>query len=42
MTHSPYQPERLLARVGGEEWAVAIATALLAFILLGILPRILW
>jgi hypothetical protein len=42
MTHPPYEPPRLLTRVWGEEWAAAIATALLALVLLGVLPRILW
>jgi len=33
-------PQRLLACLSLDDWAVAIATALLVFILLGIVPRI--
>jgi len=40
--HHPHHPQRLLARLRLDSWAVAIATALLALILLGILPRIHW
>jgi hypothetical protein len=42
MTDFPREPQRLLARLSLDEWAVAIATALLALILLGVLPRIQW
>jgi hypothetical protein len=35
-----HDPRRLLARLSLDDWAVAVATALLAFVLLGILPRI--
>jgi hypothetical protein len=40
VTDFPHDPQRLLARLSLDSWAVAIATALLALILLGILPRI--
>lgn len=42
MTDFPHDPQRLLTRLSLDDWAVAIATALLALILLGILPRIHW
>jgi hypothetical protein len=42
VTDFPHHPQRLLARLRLDSWAVAIATALLALILLGILPRIHW
>jgi hypothetical protein len=35
-------PQRLPTHLSLDNWAVAIATALLALILLGILPRIHW
>ncbi len=40
MTDFPHDPQRLPARLSLDDWAIAIATALLAIILLGILPRI--
>jgi hypothetical protein len=42
VTDFPHHPQRPLARLSLDGWAVAIATALLALILLGILPRIYW
>jgi hypothetical protein len=42
VTDFPHDPQRLLARWSLDAWAVAITTALLAFILLGILPRVHW
>jgi len=42
VTDFPHDPQRLPARLSLDSWAVAIATALLALILLGILPRIHW
>ena len=42
MTDFPDDPQRLSARLALDDWAVAIATSLLALILLGILPRIHW
>jgi hypothetical protein len=37
------QEERhFLADISPDDWVVAIATALLAFFLLGILPRMFW
>jgi hypothetical protein len=42
MTDLPRDPQRLLARLAVDDWAIAIATALLALILLGLLPRIQW
>jgi hypothetical protein len=42
VTDLPHHSQRLLARLPLDGWAVAIATALLALILLGVLPRIHW
>lgn len=39
MTDFPHDPQYFSAR--GESWALAIATALVALILAGVLPRIL-
>jgi hypothetical protein len=36
------EQRRLLADISPDDWVVAIATALLAFVLLGILPRMFW
>jgi hypothetical protein len=36
------EQRRLLADISPDDWLVAIATALLAFVLLGILPRMFW
>jgi len=38
----PQEQRRLLANISPDDWVVAIATALLAFVLLGILPRMFW
>ncbi|HZL30013.1 MAG TPA: hypothetical protein VFC54_03000 [Pseudolabrys sp.] len=35
-------PERLLARLPHDSWAVAIVAALVVFIIAGVLPRIHW
>jgi hypothetical protein len=35
-------PERFLARLPSGSWAVAIASALLVFIIVGVLPRLSW
>ena len=42
MTDFPQDPQRLLARLSLHDWAVAIATALLALILFGIVPHFRW
>jgi hypothetical protein len=42
VTDFPHDLQRLSARLSLDDWAVAIATSLLALILLGILPRIHW
>ena len=42
MSDFPHQQQRGFARGSADDWAAAIATALLALILLGVLPRILW
>ena len=42
MTDFPQDQRRVLAPEAPEDWLVAIATALLAFVLLGILPRLFW
>jgi hypothetical protein len=33
---------RVLAPGAPEDWVIALATALIAFVLLGILPRLFW
>jgi hypothetical protein len=38
----PQQQRHLLAHVSPEDWLVALATALVAFVLLGVLPRLFW
>jgi hypothetical protein len=38
----PQEQRHLLADVSPEDWVVAIGTALLALVLLGILPRMFW
>lgn len=40
MTDFPHHTQRLLTRLPLDGWAAAIITALLAFILLGVLPHI--
>ena len=42
MTDFPHQPQQFLGRYSLGSWAVAIAAALLALILLGVLPRVQW
>ncbi len=42
MTDFPQEQRHVLARVSPEDWLVAIATALVAFVLLGVLPRLFW
>jgi hypothetical protein len=41
-TDFPQEQRRILAQVSPEDWLIAIATALLAFVLLGVLPRLFW
>jgi len=38
----PQEQRRFLAHVSPEDWLVALITALAAFVLLGILPRLFW
>jgi len=38
----PQEQRHLLAHVSPEDWLVALATALVAFVLLGVLPRLFW
>jgi hypothetical protein len=38
----PQEQRRGMAHVLPEDWIVAIGTALLALVLLGILPRVFW
>jgi hypothetical protein len=38
----PQEQRHLLADISPDDWVVAVATALLAFVLLGILPRMFW
>jgi hypothetical protein len=40
MSDVPHEPQRFLARFSLDSWAVAIATAFLVLIILGILPRV--
>jgi hypothetical protein len=40
MSDVPREPQRFLARFSLDSWAVAIATAFLVLIILGILPRV--
>jgi hypothetical protein len=42
MTDLTRDPQRFLARFSLDTWAVAIATALVALIVLGVLPHISW
>ena len=42
MTDFPQEQRHILARVSPQDWLVAIATALLALVLLGVLPRLFW
>ncbi len=42
MKDHPRDPERLLARLRHDSWAVAIAAALFVLLVAGILPRIIW
>jgi hypothetical protein len=42
MTDLPHEPPRLLQRFTFDSWAVAIATAFVALVVLGILPRVPW
>jgi hypothetical protein len=38
----PQEQRHLLAHISPDDWLVALATALLAFALLGVLPRLFW
>jgi hypothetical protein len=38
----PQEQRHLLADISPDGWVAAVATALLAFVLLGILPRMFW
>ena len=42
MTDFPHDERGVLAPVVPEDWLIALATALIAFGLLGILPRLFW
>jgi hypothetical protein len=42
VTDLPQEQRPLLAGVSPDDWLVAIGTALLALLLLGILPRLFW
>jgi hypothetical protein len=42
MTDFSHEPRRLLQRITLDSWAVAIATAFVALVVLGILPRVPW
>jgi hypothetical protein len=42
MTDLPHEPQRFLTRFSLDSWAVAIATALVVLIVLGVLPHVSW
>jgi hypothetical protein len=42
MSDFTHQPQRFLARLSVDSWAVAIASALVVLIVLGVLPHISW
>ena len=42
MIDFPHEPQRLLVRFSLDNWAVAIATALVVLIIAGVLPRVPW
>jgi hypothetical protein len=42
MTDLTHSPQRFLARFSLDSWAVAIASALVVLIVLGVLPHISW
>jgi hypothetical protein len=42
LSELPQEQRHLLAHVSPEDWLVALITALAAFVLLGILPRMFW
>ena len=42
MTDFPHEQRPGLAQISPEDWIVAVVTALLALVLLGILPRLFW
>jgi hypothetical protein len=42
MMDYPRDPERVLEQLPFDSWAVAIASALLVFIVVGVLPRLSW
>jgi len=42
VTDFPRDERRFLTPIMPQDWLVAIATALAAFVLLGVLPRLFW
>jgi hypothetical protein len=42
MSDFPHVPQRFLARFSLDSWAVAIATAFVVLIIVGVLPRVPW
>lgn len=42
MTDFPHEPQRLTPLSSIEDWLVAIATALVALVMLGVLPHVQW
>jgi hypothetical protein len=42
MTDYPHEPQRFLARLSHDSWAVAIVAALVVLIIAGVLPRLPW
>ena len=42
MSDFPRDERRVLAPTAPEDWLIALATALIAFVLLGVLPHLFW
>lgn len=42
MTDFPQDERRVLAPAAARDWLIALATALVALVLLGVLPRLFW
>ena len=42
MTDFPRDERRVLAPTVAQDWLIALATALIALMLLGVLPRVFW
>jgi hypothetical protein len=42
MTDYPHEPPRLVPQASLQDWLIAIATALLALLVIGVLPHVKW